>query len=90
MTKFIFTDHCIARMNQRGITFEMVELAFQYGQRIWARDSLYFFLGRRQVKRLGKMADKLEGLVVVIESRSKRVMTVFKNKRWTKKIKYKK
>jgi len=77
-------------MNQRGITMEMVQLAIRYGQRIWAKDSLYFFLGRRQVRKLGKMADQLEGLTVVIESKTRKMKTVFKNRRWTKKIRYKK
>ncbi len=90
MTQFIFTEHCLARMQQRGVTREMVELAFRYGQRIWAKDSLYFFLGRRQVRPLGRMGDKLEGLVVVIESKTREVKTVFKNRRWTKKIRHKK
>ncbi len=78
------------RMQQRGITMDMVQLAFRYGQRIWAKDSLYFFLGRRQIQKLGKMGDKLHGLVVVIDSKTQQVKTVYKNRRWTKKIKHKK
>ncbi len=69
---------------------EMVQLALRYGERIWAKDSLYFFMGKRHTRKLGRMAEKLEGLVVVIESRTREVKTVFKNRRWTKKIKHKK
>ena len=67
----------------------MVELVLQYGQKIWGKNSLYYFMGKRQAKRFGKMAEKLEGIVVVVESRSKQIVTVFKNRRWTKKIRYK-
>ncbi len=76
-------------MNQRGITTEMVELALQYGQKIWAKNSLYFFMGKRQAQRFGKLAEKLEGLVVVIESRTRVMKTVFRNRKWTKKIRHK-
>ncbi len=76
-------------MNQRGITAEMVELALQYGQKIWAKNSLYFFMGKRQAQRFGKLAEKLEGLVVVIESRTRVMKTVFRNRKWTKKIRHK-
>ena len=76
-------------MSQRGITTEMVELALQYGQKIWAKNSLYFFMGKRQAKRFGKLAEKLEGLVVVIESRTRVMKTVFRNRKWTKKIRHK-
>ena len=89
-TPFIITGHFLNRMNQRGISQEMVELALRYGQKIWARDSLYFFMGKRQAQRFGKLAEKLEGLVVVIESRTKNMKTVFRNRRWLKKIRYKK
>jgi len=88
-TKFMLTDHCLARMRQRGITMEMVEFALQYGLEIWAQGSLYYFVGKRHAKRFGKMAEKLEGLVVVIESRSRCIVTVFKNRRWTKKVRHK-
>ena len=77
-------------MNQRGITAEMVELVLRYGEKIWAKDSLYFFMGKRHAQRFGKLAEKLEGLVVVIESRTKQMKTVFRNRRWTKKIRHKK
>ena len=67
----------------------MVELALQYGQKIWAKNSLYFFMGKRQAQRFGKLAEKLEGLVVVIESRTRVMKTVFRNRKWTKKIRHK-
>jgi len=68
----------------------MVELALRFGQKIWAKDTLYYFVGKRQAKRFGKLAEKLEGLVVVIESRTREMKTVYRNRRWTKKIRYKK
>jgi len=68
----------------------MVEFALRCGQKIWAKDTLYFFVGKRQAKRFGKLAEKLEGLVVVIESRTREMKTVYRNRNWTKKIRYKK
>jgi len=86
----ILTTHARERMNQRGITLEMVEWALRIGQRIYARNSLYIFLGKRALRKLGKMAEKWEGLTLVLDPRSKTLLTCFKNRCWIKKIHHKK
>lgn len=90
MTDFVFTPHALKRMNQRGITREMLELALEFGQHIWAKDTLYVFMGKRQAKQFGKRAEKLEGITVVIESKTMKLKTIYRNRSWTKKIRHKK
>jgi len=89
-TQYHVSEHFFTRMNQRGITEEMVELALRYGQKIWGKDSLYYFMGKRQAKRFGRMAEKLEGVVIVIHSKTRKMVTVFRNRQWPKKIHHKK
>jgi len=77
-----FTKHALARMNQRGITKEMVELALDYGK--FVKDKVV--LGRKEIKKLIKKYPALKskllklfdskGLVVVFENNY--IITVYK------------
>ena len=77
-----FTKHALARMNQRGITKHMVELALDYGKFI--KDKV--ILGRKEIKKLIKKYPHLKkdllklfdtkGLVVVFEDNY--IITVYK------------
>jgi len=68
-----FTKHGRARMNQRGITKEMIELTIEYGQYhkdkiiLKSRDikKLITFVSQNIRKKLMKILDK-GGLVVVL------------------------
>ncbi|RMG65554.1 MAG: DUF4258 domain-containing protein [Calditrichaeota bacterium] len=84
-----FTPHARKRMHQRGIKMADVQLALARGQRIYARDTLFVFLGRRQLIDLGNLAERLEGLTLVIDPKTKTLLTVFRNRRFTRKIRYK-
>jgi hypothetical protein len=80
-----FTKHALARMNQRGITKDMIELALNYGK--FARDKI--ILGRKEIKKLMKKYPDLKskllklfdskGLVVVFENNY--IITVYKPKK---------
>jgi len=77
-----FTKHALARMNQRGITRDMVELALDYGK--FVKDKVV--LGRKEIKKLIKKYPNLKskllklfdskGLVVVLENNY--IITVYK------------
>jgi len=77
-----FTKHALARMNQRGITKDMVELALDYGR--FVKDKVV--LGRKEIKKLIKKSPALKskllklfdskGLVVVFENNY--IITVYK------------
>jgi hypothetical protein len=87
------TQHFIQRMNDRGISQTMVDLALVYGQRFYASNSLYVFVGARQVNRMRqagyKVSDKMNGLTLVLNPASEDLITCFKNRTWLKKIRYK-
>jgi len=77
-----FTKHALARMSQRGITKDMVELALDYGRFI--KDKVV--LGKKEIKKLIKKYPALKskflklsdskGLVVVFEDNY--IITVYK------------
>jgi len=77
-----FTKHALTRMNQRGITKDMVELALDYGR--FVKDKVV--LGKKEIKKLIKnypaLKSKLlklfdsKGLVVVFEDNY--IITVYK------------
>ncbi len=77
-----FTKHALKRMNQRGITKDMIELALDYGR--FVKDKVV--LGRKEIKKLIKKYPNLKskllklfdskGLVVVLENNY--IITVYK------------
>ncbi len=77
-----FTKHALARMNQRGITKDMVELTLDYGR--FVKDKVV--LGRKEIKKLIEKYPALKskllklfdskGLVVVFENDY--IITVYK------------
>ena len=79
---FQFTKHALARMSQRGITKEMIELALEYGR--FVKDKVV--LGRKEIKKLIKKYPALKsrllklfdskGLVIVFEDNY--IITVYK------------
>jgi len=87
------TAHSIARMCQRRIPDWQIELALRFGKRIYARGSLYYFVGRRQVDKMEKQGyrgvEKLEGLTLVLDPHDKVLLTVFKNRRFLDRIRFK-
>lgn len=87
------TDHAIKRQSQRAISDTMILAVRSFGDKIYAKNSLYFFMSKRALKRMMKVflpdnPDKWEGLTLVCDPKTETVITVFKNKRWLKKIKY--
>jgi hypothetical protein len=47
-----FTEHAIERSLQRGITDKMLRAAFAYGRKKFADKSLYYFIGKRDLKKV--------------------------------------
>ena len=83
-----FTDHAVERMNQRGITREMIDLTIEYGQ--YQKDKV--ILKSRDIKKLitkvsGDIKSKLmklldKGGLVVVLSDDCAVITVYN--KWKK------
>jgi len=93
MTKGIFIlPHTKRRMNERGITPKMVELALNFGRRIHAPGTLFYFVGKRDMKKItcfSRDVDRLEGTTLVLDPGENVVITCFKNKNFLKSIRQK-
>ncbi|RMG32109.1 MAG: hypothetical protein D6732_13790, partial [Methanobacteriota archaeon] len=68
-------------MAQRGFRMADIYLALERGQHIYARETLFVFLGRRQLADMGNLAERLEGLTLVIDPRSNTLLTVYRNRK---------
>ena len=89
----ILSNHALKQMQKQAITETMILAAWHFGERIYAKNSLYYFLGKRAVNRLLKILklenpDKWEGITLVCDPKTKRIITVFKNRNWLNKIRY--
>jgi hypothetical protein len=78
-TTLHWTRHAARRLRQRAIDPQMVVLALQEGQQIDQDGASLFFLGHRQVRRLG-LTDSAAGLTVVL-SRDHAVLTAYRGPR---------
>ncbi|MFZ0389373.1 MAG: DUF4258 domain-containing protein [Calditrichia bacterium] len=90
MTDIAITRHAAKRMQQRRIDEKIISLALVYGRKIYARDSLYVFLGKRSLQKLGRLAEELNGTTLVLNPKTKELITCFRNPQFLKKIRYKK
>lgn len=81
--RFNFTEHAVTRTGQRGIVFDSIEMAFQYGRQEHTRGAVYYVIGRVEVEEYKNSVPEIirhEGLHVVCSSEDGSILTVFKNK----------
>ena len=69
-----FSRHALARMNQRGITKNMIELALDYGK--FVKDKV--ILGRKEIKKIIKKYPDLKSKLLKLFD-SKGLVVVFDN-----------
>lgn len=89
------SHHVQKVMLERGIDDLMIAAALEFGETVRAAGSLYYFLGKRALRRISKIflpdnPEKWEGLVLVCDPENQLLITCFKNRNWLKKIKHKK
>ena len=80
---FDLSQHAQMRMSQRSINLEQVQLVLSYGRMIHSRRARFYVIGRKEVKRLEKAeleARNLENIQIVVDERSNRILTVYRNK----------
>lgn len=88
------TEHAMERSSQRGITSDMINAAFRFGQEIYAKSTLYYFIGKKQLRDIRKHLsvknpENYEGITLVLDPKTNTVITCYRNKEWLKKIRYK-
>lgn len=77
-------------MGERGFSEADIYLAMSIGQKIHASETLYYFLGKRDLATFGNLAERLEGLTLVFSKDGQTLLTVYRNRKWTQKIRHKK
>lgn len=86
------SDHFTKRMYKRSINREMVDITLKFGEEIYARNSMYFFMSRKIVSHLPLKKheqEKLDGLTLVLNPKTLDLITCFRNPDFKRKIKYK-
>lgn len=71
------------RMAQRNLSAEAIEYTVKYGQRYHNAGALHCFLGKKDIPKCDRKHDqvrRLEGTVVLLDSKSGTVITVYRNK----------
>lgn len=90
MTMLQLTHHVLLRMNARRISAEAFHIAMQYGRKIYTDGSLYYFLGRNELNRMSWLTpddrEHWEGITIVSDPKNSVVLTCFKNKNFTRRI----
>lgn len=85
-----YTRHVVRRMNARRISRVAFDVAMQYGRKIYASNSLYYFFGRKELQCIPWLAagerEHFEGITIVCDPRSHVALTCFKNKAFTRHI----
>jgi len=79
---FDLSKHAQIRMSQRSIDVDKVQQVLTYGRMIRSRSAMFYVIGRKDIKKLGRAgidARLLENIQVVVDERSNRILTVYRN-----------
>lgn len=84
------TSHCETRMAQRGITYENVLMAMEYGRMVFKQGLTFYVVTRRSLPKGmdSSLASKLDNLVIVV-SGDGAIITCYKSKNGIKHIRRK-
>jgi hypothetical protein len=72
------TQHSEQRQAERGITDTEIEYVMQYGTRLWRAGVLHVFLRRRDIPKPDRRRyDRLEGIVILLDSKGGTIITTY-------------
>lgn len=85
------SHHAQKRKDRRWITDKAIAIALKHGIRIHRAGALFIFLRKKDLPKSisSSYASKLEGITILIDSKSKEIITVYKNKEGLRDIKRK-
>lgn len=78
----LLTKHARKRMSQRGVKEDAIKLALQFGRKIYSRRALFYVIGQKEITKHGEQYPELkilEGLQVVVDVESQKVLTVYRS-----------
>jgi len=86
-----FTNHALKRMGMRRVNMELIELALEFGIKIHNGGAKFVFVRRKDIpdEIPAKIAEKIEGLVIILNPVDDTIITVYKNRGALKEIKKK-
>lgn len=86
-----FTAHAIKRVNMRRINKEMIDMALKYGVKIYNAGAKFVFVRKKDIPDdlPAEIAEKIEGIVLVLNPVDNTIITVYKNRNELKRIKRK-
>jgi len=85
-----FSEHALKRISQRGISLEFIRIALENGTEIYRNGVLLIFLRKKDIPKEDvnpSVAEKLEGLTIVINTKKNIVITAYKNQKALRNIK---
>ncbi len=85
------TFHAQKRINQRRFNEDLIKLAVKYGTVIYKAGAKFIFVRRKDIpKEIPKsIAEKIEGLIIVMNPNDGTIITVYKNKNGLRELKRK-
>jgi hypothetical protein len=90
---YVFTEHVENRMSKRGISVFDIYYSINYGKKYYRAGAVHFVLRRKDIPvkdQNNQSIQKLEGLTVLLGSKSKEIVTAYINKAAPRAIKKKK
>lgn len=85
------THHAEHRISQRGIAPELVAIVMRHGTRVFNGGCLFIFMRQKDVPAniSGSARDKLEGITLLLDPTTKRLITAYRNRNALRDIKRK-
>ena len=87
---YSLTSHADMRMQERDISRDSVELAISIGRKFYTKGALFFYIGKKEVKKFINVIPNIkkdEGIVVVCSSEENFIKTTYRSFTLMKEIK---
>lgn len=86
-----FTSHALKRMGMRRFNSALIELALKYGTKVYNGAAKFVFVRKKDIPKdmPSSIAEKIEGLVIIMNPVNDTIITVYKNRNALRDIKKK-
>ncbi len=87
---YVLTHHALERMAQRNLSLADIHFVIRYGQQLHRTGIIFYFLGYNDLaKDMRKQHARLEGTIVLMNPKSRKVITAYRDRNGLRKIKCK-
>jgi len=88
---YLLSKHLLTRMDQRGISKDMLEIILLYGKTIFKEGLTYYYMTYKNLPETmsNQLRDRMNNIVLVVDDSSSLILTAYRSRNGLKHVKKK-